>query len=508
MGSLQTVTRNVASNATGYFVSLLLAFFITPFAVARLGDDWYGLWLIIVSVTGSYGILDLGIRSAVSQYITRHWSRGDMAGLSSLVSTALAITSGIAVLLAGLSVLLSLTCVWLFDLGKAFAVPFPQAVLIIGLGVAFSFPMGVFGSAIQARERFDLANLIGIGERILTNALYVWALARGHGIVALAWITTGTSAIAHVVRAVAALRLLRGVAIGPGLVSRTAARNLFGFGLFSFLISISDRLVLYTDAIVIEFAIDEFAVTYYSLGATFIHHFLGLISAVAWTLTPRATALDELADQEALRRMWLLGSRLILQLATLIGAGLIFMGHDFLALWVGPEYLSGAIYTSSAVVMAVLTASALLRAALSCGKQVLFGMHEVRYLSKLAVGEAGLNLVLSIPGAIFLGNLGVALGTLVPGVIVNAWLLPRFIARRLAIPPSTFLVKVVPSALPLFAAMGLASWIVLRALPATSWAVFFADVAIVGGVGLLASWRFGLGREGRGLVLRLLRRTG
>jgi len=508
MGSLKTVTRNVASNATGYFVSLLLAFFVTPYAYERLGDDWYGLWQLIVAVTGSYGILDLGIRSAVSQYITRHWSRGDLPGLSSLVSTALAITSSIALLLALLSVGLSLTCVWLFELGKAFAVPFPQAVLIIGLGVAFSFPMGVFGSAIQARERFDLSNLIGISERVVTNGLYVWALSRGHGIVALAWITTGTSALAHVVRALVALRLLRGVAIGPGLLNRTAARNLFGFGVFSFLVSISDRLVLYTDAIVIEFAIDEIAVAYYSLGATFIHHFLGLISAVTWTLTPRATALDELANKEALQRMWLLGSRLILQLATLIGAGLIFMGHDFLALWVGPKCLSGEIYTSSAVIMAVLAASALLRAGLSCGKQVLFGMHEVRYLSKLAVCEAALNLVLSIPGAIWLGNLGVALGTLVPCVIVNAWLLPRFVARRLAIPPSTFLVKVVPTTLPLFAAMVLASWLVLRALPATSWGVFFADVTIVGGVGLLASWRFGLGREGRELVLRLLRRAG
>ncbi len=37
---------------------------------------------LIVGMTGYYGLLDLGIRSAVGQYVTRYWTAGDMEGVN------------------------------------------------------------------------------------------------------------------------------------------------------------------------------------------------------------------------------------------------------------------------------------------------------------------------------------------------------------------------------------------------------------------------------------------
>jgi O-antigen/teichoic acid export membrane protein len=504
MGAMRTIAKNVASNAVGYLVTLVLAILVTPLALHSLGDAHYGVWVVIVSVTGYYGILDLGIRSAVSQYVTRHWSRGDKPALSRTLSTALAMTSAIAVLLIGCTILLALFGDSLFAKDGQIEDDLRQAVLVIGIGVALSFPLAIFGGAIQARERFDLANAIGVTERIVTNGLYVWFLRQGHGIVALAWITTGMGMLAHLVRAIVAMRLLPGVELAPRHVARASLRELFGFGVFSFLVSISDRLVLYTDTLVIQLVLGEIAVTYYSLGSSFIHHYLGLINAVAWTLTPHATALDSGRDLESLRRVWLTGSRLILLLATIIGAGLMLLGADFLAVWADPKYLLGEPFISSAVIMSVLALAALLRSAMACGKQVLYGMREVRFLARLSVAEAIANVVLSIPGAYWLGNLGVALGTLLPAVFVHVWVQPRHLARRLETTYGTFLLAILPPSLIVFGAMGLARWGLCYAFSVTNWPTMFAMGSAVTAVGVITAWTFGLRASERSRILTKL----
>lgn len=505
MGAMRTIAKNVASNAVGYLVTLVLAILVTPLALRSLGDAHYGLWVVIVSVTGYYGILDLGIRSAVSQYVTRHWSRRDKPALSRTLSTALAMTSAMALALVACTVLLALFGDSLFAKDGVLEDNLREAVLVIGIGVALSFPLAIFGGAIQARERFDLANIIGVSERLITNALYWWFLSHGHGIVALAWITTGMGLLAHFVRAVVAMRLLPGVELAPRHVSRATLRELFGFGVFSFLVSISDRLVLYTDTLVIQLALGEIAVTYYSLGSSFIHHYLGLINSVAWTLTPHATTLDTGRDQESLRRVWLTGSRLILLLATIIGSGLILLGADFLAVWADRKYLLGKEYTSSAVVMSVLALAALLRSAMACGKQVLFGMREVRFLARLSIAEAIANVVLSIPGAYWLGNLGVALGTLIPAVVVHVWVQPRHLARRLETTYTTFLLAILPQALFVFSAMGIARWALGCVFVVTNWPTMFAMGSGVTAAGAIAAWSFGLEANER---LRILSKLG
>jgi hypothetical protein len=155
MGALRTIARNVASNAAGYFVAIALALIVTPYALRMLGDQQYGVWNVIVSLTGYYGILDLGIRSAVAQYVTRHWSHGDVPALNRVLSTSLAVTSLIAIVLIGCSFVVATQCHWIFSAtGEALA-SLQHAVLVFGIGVALSFPMAVFGSALHARERFE-----------------------------------------------------------------------------------------------------------------------------------------------------------------------------------------------------------------------------------------------------------------------------------------------------------------------------------------------------------------
>ena len=64
----RTILRNVISNWAGYAISVAGALILSLFVVRTLGDKLYGLWALIMLLTGYYGPLDLGIRAAVPPF--------------------------------------------------------------------------------------------------------------------------------------------------------------------------------------------------------------------------------------------------------------------------------------------------------------------------------------------------------------------------------------------------------------------------------------------------------
>ena len=59
------ILRNVGSSWSALAVSVVVGIFLSPFILHRLGDTSFGIWVLIFSVTGYYGLFDLGIRSSI-----------------------------------------------------------------------------------------------------------------------------------------------------------------------------------------------------------------------------------------------------------------------------------------------------------------------------------------------------------------------------------------------------------------------------------------------------------
>lgn len=506
MGALRTISRNIASNAAGHMVAIATAFFMTPFVLHTLGDEVYGSWNLVVSLTGYYGILDLGIRSAVGQYLTRYWTKGDREGVNRTMTTAVALTLPIAALLLVLSAALAWAAPTLFHLDAAEADGTCKAILVMGAAVALSFPFAVLGSATYARQRFDIANAVGILERLVNVALAYWALDAGYGLFGIAAVTASTQTVAWIARVWIAFRLLPELSLAPRWFSRDSVRELWSFSLNNFLINLADRLVLYTDVLVIGIVIaDKDAVTYYSAGSDVVANLMTIVNAVAWTLTPYATACDASGDRPALQRLWLSGSKNIFLLASLIGGGLIFLGHDFIAVWLKPELVSGEKYTSSATIMAVLATATLLRALMTCGKQVLFGMRKVQFLAKLSALEAISNLLLSIVLVHWFGLLGVALGTLIPIACTQLVLQPRYLAKQLNLSLREFLAHAAPGGLLVLATMGITTWLTAAYLPVSDWPSLVLKAVVVSVPAVVVGAVWGTTAKEKQLVWRKLR---
>ena len=54
-----TVLRNIFSNWASYLVTAVVGFFLAPYVVHQLGNTGYGLWTLVLSLTGYFGLLTL-----------------------------------------------------------------------------------------------------------------------------------------------------------------------------------------------------------------------------------------------------------------------------------------------------------------------------------------------------------------------------------------------------------------------------------------------------------------
>ncbi len=57
------VIRNVASNWGAYVLAMGVNFFLSPYVVRHLGNTGYGVWTLILSLTGYLGLLDLAFEA-------------------------------------------------------------------------------------------------------------------------------------------------------------------------------------------------------------------------------------------------------------------------------------------------------------------------------------------------------------------------------------------------------------------------------------------------------------
>src|SRR6267143_3860156 len=81
--------RGIASNWTALAYAFVAAFFLTPFIIHHLGNVTYGVWTLIVSITSYMTLLDLGLRGAVTRFVSRSDAQGNRSETNEVTSAAL-----------------------------------------------------------------------------------------------------------------------------------------------------------------------------------------------------------------------------------------------------------------------------------------------------------------------------------------------------------------------------------------------------------------------------------
>ena len=426
--------KNVVSSWGGLAVNIAVGFFLSPFILHHLGDDAFGLWVLIFSFTGYYGIFDFGIRSSLVRYVSKFQATGDKEELARLINTSLFSYTCLCL------ILLIPTFVGSFYVDRMFHVPagFLRDArilfLMVGGSLALGFPLGISGGILEGLQRFYLLNWTNIVATLMRAVLIIYALHHGLGLLTVALITVGLPLVASAVRGIIAQRLLT-IPYGWRYVSRDSFGQVASYGSVTFLIIVAGRLRFKTDAIVIGSFLSASAITFFSIGGRLVDYAVEVVSSLAQIFTPMSSHFHATGDHAQLRRIFIAGNRACAFVMFPMTVALVVMGKSVIEAWVGARYVSS--YT---VLLILLIPSALYNAQ-ATSNRILFGMSLHKALAYVVLLEGTANLVLSIVLVKPYGIIGDAIGTAIPLVCTSLFFLPRHLCRHLEIPVRKFFVE-------------------------------------------------------------------
>ena len=461
----KVLVRNTAWNYVGFVVNLASNLLLFPIAVARMGDTATGIWLLIGSIGGYMGLLQLGIAPAVAQFAAMHIARREDDALARTVSTALALVTGL-----GAVALLALPAVpWLieaFSIAPALRGDAAIAFTLGIIGVPLQMPGHVFNAVLGAAQRQDRSTQVWM--TMLTGKLVGIAalLGAGYGLVAVMWLDTALILSADILLATFAFVSVPTLRLSAAAVDGAEVTRLANLGGWVFLSALCTLLIEQTDRIVIGLFLAVEFVTYYSAAWKLYMLVYSVCTTLVQAVGPLASALYAHGDLDGLQRLWLRMTRYTVAVAWPIAWGLGLCAGPVLRVWVGPAY---AQYHG---VVQILVLFFLVTAHNHAAFGVLTAMLKVRPLVlRYTAPQALLNLVLSVWLVRWLGITGVALGTLLPAVVLQ-YTFTSFVLSSLSLPWSTFWGEVVrPTAGPALVAFAPSVVVYLAVGPQSWWLV-------------------------------------
>jgi len=475
-----------------------VSFVLAPVVVNSLGTTAYGIWSLLVATVGYLGLLDFGIRGAVTRYVAQHLAVADDESVARVAGAAMLLFVLLGVIAMVFALLVAGFAGRWFDIPAGLLGDARLALGIAGLTVATTLVGAVYGGIVTGLERFDLSSAVEIVITTVRSVAIYALLKAGYGIVSLALIYLASAILYGILMRMIVARLLPRLRLVWTTSARESMRELLTFSMRLSAIHALGVIIFYTDSFVIASALPVGAVGVYAIAGNLMDQTRKVVSALSKMFTPRVSAMYAVGDPGIVNAI-LDGARYASLVALPMAAVLLLRGESFVSLWIGPEYgpQTGAVIRCFSMVLWVGAARAIAGAAI-------IGAGMPGRLITMFAFEAVANLALSVVLVGRLGLVGVAIGTLVPALIVSVALVPKNLHRCLDVPVSDYLMQAL--LLPSVAVLPYAGvTAILEYLwPASGLLVFILQTAATLPIALAGALLVSLNAAERGFVLRRL----
>jgi O-antigen/teichoic acid export membrane protein len=445
------LARNTAWNYIGFAVNVGTNFLLFPFVVAHVGETASGIWLLLGSLTGYMGLLELGLVPSLTQHVAAAIGADEKEELDRAVSSALVVLLAMMVFaLQGLWLVPSLVSV--LKLPEALQHEAGLVFAVSLAGVALRMPLAAFQAVLLGCQRQDRSNQLWIALGTVKAILTVVLVLAGQGVLAIVLM----EAIAHLAAGLLQVHWVRQelprLTISWRAADRGHARALVGFGGAVLIMNLCSLVIEQTDRLVIGIFLPVHYVTHYAAAWKLYMLAFSLPTILLQALAPVAAHLHGQGASDQLRDIFLRMTKYAVAVALPLSAALALSSGVLLRVWMGPTFADARILVQVLLIAFAVTAFN------HAGYSALLGMRRVgRLLPIYYVPQAILNLALSLLLVRPLGPLGVALGTTIAALVLEYPYL-RFVLREVGVTWGGFFAGAVrPTVWPLVAFAPLAA---------------------------------------------------
>jgi O-antigen/teichoic acid export membrane protein len=433
IGNTATTSRrlilNTICNLTKHIVVAAVGFFMIPFFVRTLGEEQYGIWILVGSVFAYRNTLNMGLNSAVNRYIPMFLAKNEVKRIQAVISTSMLYLCFTSIILIVTTLVVHRYIEVWFCISPNFIEVAKALVLVVGFCFVAMMPLQVHSGVLSGLQRYDIVSALTIIPVIIRTVVLILLLSKGYGLLTMG-LAFGICEIAiRVSQALFVLRLLPHISISAKSIDFSLLWQMLHYGANTLLYVFGAGMVRKSSDIIIGIFLNTKDITGYYIASSGILGLGMLIQAFAAAIKPAVSDLDARDNESKIRQIAFLTQKYILILLMPSVFFLLVMGKDFLRVWVGANF--GELH----VILILLSVGHFLRLAQYSNFLVLVGKGEHQIFGILA----GVMVICTIPLAIVFvkrfnfGLMGIALSNLLPMSLICGLILPIYFNSKMNI---------------------------------------------------------------------------
>lgn len=330
--------------------SILAGLFYTPWMISQIGKDNYGLYSL-VSVFLSYFLLDFGISSVISTYVSKSRAANDFDKLKNIVGVCY---KAFFIITALIGLILFIVYFFISDIFVSFTPEechrFKVIYCIAGIFSVINFPFTPLNGIILAYEKLVTLKLLDFWRNFISISLIIICLLNDLGLYALVAVNSIVGFGISIYKFFYVKKKLYLDIEFKEHIEKKLLKELVQFSGWAFLMGIAQRFIIGAAPTILGITSGASSVAVFSIAMTLEGYFWTFSNAVNGLFIPRVAkyVTEDLSTELLTDKMINVGRIQLFAMGTLIG-GLFCLGRPFINLWVGPQF-SLSFYTALLIV--------------------------------------------------------------------------------------------------------------------------------------------------------------
>jgi O-antigen/teichoic acid export membrane protein len=421
------ISRNAAYNLLGWLVTLAANLIVLPYAVRKLGPEEYGVFLLITSVAGFLGLLELGLGSAIVKYVAEYTVKAqfDMAYRAISAATLLLVALGLVASGALYASAPTLSRLLVHDSHNLYA-PALASLRVATIGVFLTMAVSPLTSVPQALQRYDVYNGLVIGFSVLNAVATVVIIALGYRLMGLVVMTVASTGLVILSYVIALRALLPGFRFSLS-INRNQATKLLAYGGYTLVGRVCYLINTQVFRVIVGVVLGAAAVTYFTVTTRAALGVAGVFASITNVLVPAASESHARGDLTGVLRLLRKREQLIAMASAVPFLILATFSGPILSVWMGSDFA-----TQGRSLLTLLAVAHYLFVLAMTPNSIALGAGYAKMVGYVAIATTTVMCLTVLPLARAFGIAGVG-GSVVLGAVTGLsirFLLPRALARE------------------------------------------------------------------------------
>lgn len=394
-------------NFVAIIVSLLSGLVLTPVLVRYLGRNDFGLYQLMGSFVAYLSVLDLGFSDTVVRFVAKYNIEDERDKKAYFLSTVLLIYLIISIFIAvvGFFIYFNIEYVFSSNLTIGELSNAKMILLMLLVSVAVTVLGKFFSGLLDGEERFVLVRIVNLAKSILNMVLGVVIVMHGANSVGVTLLNTVLNMFVFVSIFIMSYPYLIGN-ISLYKVKVVLFKEIMSFSIYIFLQSIMSVLYWRIGGFVLGATEGTASVALFAIALQINHIFLYSTTAISSVLLPSATKLSvNNSNGKEHTEFMIKPARYSLMITAFMTLGFVFIGKEFLELWVGKGFEQ--VYS---IVLIIVIASLIPRLQ-NAGTQLARAYNMHKFFTGMYFVMGLCNILLTVVLAKRFGALGAAAST-------------------------------------------------------------------------------------------------